>query len=129
MKTSRHTCSILWKTAISALALCISFTAASQQNVGFRQEALTSPVINSDNTVTFLVHAPMAKEVQVFGDWEADNGYGKLEKDAEGIWKFTTVPLPSEMYTYRIMIDGVMGLDPSNPFTRRDVGNNFSIFY
>ena len=129
MKTSSHTGALLWKTAISALALFFSFTAASQQNVGFRQGDLISPVINSDNTVTFLIQAPHAKEVNVFGDWEADNGYGKLEKDTEGIWKFTTAPLPSEMYTYRIMIDGVMGLDPGNPFTRRDVGNNFSIFY
>lgn len=38
-------------------------------------------------------------------------------------------PLPSEMYTYRLTVDGVDGLDPTNPFTRRDVGTVFSIFY
>lgn len=121
--------SSILKTVVSALAACISITAASQQNIGSSQDPVTSPIVNADNTVTFLVYAPMAKEVHVYGDWEADKGYGKLEKDTDGMWKFTTAPLPSEMYTYRIMIDGVMGLDPGNPFTRRDVGNNFSIFY
>ena len=52
-----------------------------------------------------------------------------MTKDADGVWTYTTPVLPSEMYTYRFLIDGVAGLDPSNPFTRRDVGNVFSIFY
>ena len=33
------------------------------------------------------------------------------------------------MFTYRFNIDGVVSIDPINPFTRRDVGNVFSIFY
>ena len=114
-------------TIFAAAVICIS--AAAQQNVGFRQGAVVSPEVNEDHTVTFRVNAPKATEVIVFGDWASDKGLVKLEKNAEGIWENTTAVLPSEMYTYRVIIDGIAGLDPSNPFTRRDVGNVFSIFY
>lgn len=111
------------------IMLAVAATAAAQQNVGFRQEAVTSPEVNPDGSVTFKVNAPNAEQVAVFGDWAEDKGYGLLQKNADGIWEYTTPVLPSEMYTYRIIIDGIPGLDPSNPFTRRDVGNVFSIFY
>lgn len=111
------------------IMLVVAATAAAQQNVGFRQEATTSPEVHPDGSVTFKVNAPDAKQVAVFGDWAEEKGYGLLQKNADGIWEYTTPVLPSEMYTYRIIIDGIPGLDPSNPFTRRDVGNVFSIFY
>ena len=107
----------------------ICITASAQQNVGFRQGAVISPEVNEDHTVTFRVNAPKATEVTVYGDWASEKGILKLEKNSEGIWEKTTAALPSEMYTYRVIIDGIAGLDPSNPFTRRDVGNVFSIFY
>lgn len=114
-------------TIAAAVWICIS--AMAQQNVGYRHESISSPQINKDNSVTFRVKAPNAAEVAVIGDWEAGKGFGAMTRTAEGIWEYTTEALPSEMYTYRIVIDGVIGLDPSNPFTRRDVGNVFSIFY
>lgn len=101
----------------------------AQQNVGFRPSSMTSPVINSDNSVTFKIEAPKAGEVQVKGDWEANKGEGRLTKDKNGVWSYTTPVLPSEMYTYRFIIDGVTGIDPTNPFTCRDVGSIFSMFY
>ena len=52
----------------------------AQQNVGFRPSSMTSPVINSDNSVTFRIEAPKAGEVQVKGDWEANKGEGRLTK-------------------------------------------------
>lgn len=111
------------------LGLGISILALAQQNVGYREDAIESPEINNDNSVTFRVNAPKAEEVFVIGDWEAEKGFGKMTMTDDGIWEFTTPPLSSEMYTYRFIIDGVTGIDPSNPFTRRDVGNIFSIFY
>ena len=109
--------------------LCLCICAAAQQNVGFRQGNIQSPVINEDNTVTFFVNAPEASDVQVYGDWAVENGHGRMQKNSDGIWEYTSPVLPSEMYTYRICIDGVMGIDPTNPFTCRDVGTIFSIFY
>lgn len=101
----------------------------AQQNTGFRPSTISSPVINSDNSVTFKLEAPKAKDVLVKGDWEVNRGEGRLTKDKNGVWSYTTPPLPSEMYTYRFSIDGVIGIDPTNPFVCRDVGNIFSMFY
>lgn len=106
-----------------------SLMAFAQQNTSYREGDIQSPVVNADGTVTFIVNAPKAKNVEVRGDWEALNGVGKMKKDKKGIWTYTTPALPSEMYTYRICIDGVYGLDPTNPFVRRDVGTQFSVFF
>lgn len=114
----------------SLLAVLMSATAATaQQNIGFRPASITSPSVNDDKTVTFNVYAPKAKEVTVTGDWEANGGKAELTKDRNGIWSYTTPALPSEMYTYRISVDGVCSLDPTNPFSCRDVGTVFSMFY
>ena len=103
------------------LAAAMSMNA--QQNVSFRSGKLVSPQVNEDNTVTFRIQAPKAKKVKVIADWEANKGTGIMKKDKEGVWTYTTPKLPSEMYTYRFDVDGVTGIDPTNPFTRRDVGN------
>lgn len=112
-----------------AIFLLLAMTVSAQQNVGFREGAVVSPQINKDNTVTFRLNAPKAKSVTVQGDWEANEGKGVMKKGKDGVWEYTSPVLPSEMYTYRFVMDGVTDLDPVNPFTRRDVGNVFSIFY
>ena len=109
--------------------LWLTVSAAAQQNVKFTESSIESPVVNADRSVTFTVAAPDAHAVAVHGDWEANGGTADLVNCGQGIWKYTTPPLPSEMYTYRLTVDGVDGLDPTNPFTRRDVGTVFSIFY
>ena len=116
------------KRLVLLFAAAATVVANAQQNIGFRATDITSPVVNDDHTVTFLISAPKAKEVTVRGDWEADGGIGKCRK-VDGVWQYTTPPLPSEMYTYRVNIDGVMMTDPTNPFTCRDVGSVFSLFY
>lgn len=113
---------------MAALLLPCALTTA-QQNVGFKGNRVEPLIINSDNSVTFNVEAPKAKSVSIRGDWEANNGSGELKKGKDGVWSFTTPPLPSEMYTYRINIDGVYNIAPNNPFSCRDVGNLFSMFY
>lgn len=116
--------------SILAVVFCaVAIIAQAQQNIGFKAEKLISPQVNSDNTVTFRLNAPKAKSISVKGDWEANDGVGTMKKGKGGIWEYTTPVLPSEMYTYRFNIDGVIGIDPHNPFTRRDVGNVFSIFF
>lgn len=111
------------------LGLWVATMAHAQQNVSFRQGSVISPQVNEDRTVTFRLLAPKAGSVLVVGDWEADKGVGQMQRGTDSVWMYTTPALPSEMYTYRFVIDGVAGLDPSNPFTRRDVGNLFSIFF
>lgn len=109
-----------WVVAVAAMA---------QQNVGFRESPVVSPQINEDNSVTFRLRADAAGHVTVIGDWAANGGRGEMTRNADGVWTYTTPVLPSEMYTYRLDVDGVVNLDPLNPFTRRDVGNVYSVFY
>lgn len=99
----------------------------AQQNIGQKTEAVLSPEVNPDCTVTFRLYAPKAHKVAVIGDWE--NGVAPLTEGEGGVWEYTTAPLPSELYTYRFYVDGLIGLDPGNPFTLRDVGTTFSYFY
>lgn len=111
------------------LVLLLPFGAEAQQNVDNNTNTVVSPIINENNTVTFLLDAPKAKEVRVIGDW-CENPAGKeMTKGKKGLWSFTTDQLTSEMYTYRYVVDNMTIIDPANPFTKRDVGSVFSIFF
>ena len=116
-------------TLFLCLTMILACMANGEQNISFREGKIISPQINADNSVTFRVRAPLAKSVTVRGDWDADGGRGEMKQGADSVWTYTTPALTSEMYTYRIVIDGVAGLDPTNPFVRRDVGSQFSIFF
>lgn len=117
------------KKSLLLLMLLVAISVGAQQNTSFREGNITSPIVHEDGTVTFVVKAKRAKHVTVLGDWEADGGRGVMKKGKDGIWSYTTKQLPSEVYMYRIDIDGVVGIDPTNPFVKRDVGNIFSIFF
>lgn len=113
-------------TALIAILICsLSF---AQQNVGFRQMNIVSPVVNENGTVTFRLFAPLAKSATLRGDWEANGGIGQMTKDTGGVWMYTTEKLPSDLYMYSFIVDSVRMLDPVNAFSYRDVGNLFSIF-
>ena len=96
------------------------------------QEALwggaanTSPEFHEDHRVTFRIQAPQAEEVLISGDWLAENV--NLEKGEEGIWSYTTDVMPSNLYTYIFMVDGVRVNDPSNVHMVRDVASIFNVF-
>lgn len=110
------------------LAMFISGIVFSQQNIGFRQAAIASPVVNEDGTVTFRLKAPLAQKVSVRGDWEVNGGVGEMKMDTGHIWTYTTPKLPSDFYMYSFLVDSVRILDPLNAFSNRDVGNLFSVF-
>ena len=115
------------KRVILALMALLPITLSAQQNIGRKTEAVRSPEVNPDGSVTFRLYAPKAHNVTVIGDWI--NGIAPLTEGEGGVWEYTTAPLPSELYTYRFYVDGLIGLDPGNPFTLRDVGYTFSYFY
>lgn len=115
------------KRVILALMALLPITLSAQQNIGRKTETVRSPEVNPDGSVTFRLYAPKAHNVVVIGDWI--NGISPLTEGEGGVWEYTTAPLPSELYTYRFYVDGLIGLDPGNPFTLRDVGYTFSYFY
>jgi enterochelin esterase family protein len=110
------------------LAMFIFSIVFSQQNVGFRQGSINSPIVNADGTVTFRLLAPLAQKVSVRGDWEMNGGVGQMKIDTSGTWTYTTPTLPSDFYMYSFMVDSIRMLDPVNAFSTRDVGNLFSVF-
>lgn len=125
--------------AMTAISAVIALGASAQQNLSWGQNPIVSPEINSDNSVTFRVMAPQAQKIQITGDFlpttKMETPMGKfdvpgvadLTKDEKGQWTFTSSVLPSELYTYNIIVDGVKTLDPANVFNVRDVNNLFSM--
>jgi 1,4-alpha-glucan branching enzyme len=104
------------KIIAALLAMFICSIVFSQQNVGFRQAAITSPIVNADGTVTFRLRAPLAQKVSVRGDWEANGGVGEMKIDTGSVWTYTTPKLPSDFYMYSFAVDSVRILDPAQCF-------------
>jgi enterochelin esterase family protein len=85
-----------------------------------------SPVINEDHTVTFLLVAGDARQVELmFGP---DMARQPFEKDEEGVWKLTIGPLEPDLYTYGIIMDGLRIVDPLNPEMQGGTAPGFNLF-
>lgn len=116
------------------LTICLISTGLlAQQNLDFSKKVeIVSPQINSDNTVTFRLMAPNAKEVKLQGDWMPSEGWvtqlQDLQKDENGVWTFTTQVLPSDLYSYAFIVDGLKVIDPNNVYQVRDVATVMNIF-
>ncbi len=126
------------KTILTALAVVLfGISASAQQNL-FISQKIESAVVNPDNTVTFRFIAPKAHNVQIAGDFAkvAEKnpiggmvGIGLLQmEEKDGVWEYTSEPLPSELYSYMFVVDGVATLDPNNPHVYRDFGTVNNVF-
>lgn len=78
-------------------------------------EPLRSPDVRPDGRVTFRFHAPNAGEVAVHCETLPD---GVMQKDAEGVWSFTTAALAPDIYVYSFRVDGLKVIDPLNPLIK-----------
>jgi enterochelin esterase-like enzyme len=76
-----------------------------------RPPVITSPEVLPDHRVVFRTFAPTASQVEVNSP---EIGRVPMQKDAAGVWSATTEPLASDIYLYRITIDGAAVADPSN---------------
>jgi len=76
-----------------------------------QRNALVSPELNKDNSVTFRLRRPGANEVLL----ALDGLQTPLKMtQADGIWSVTTAPLVSGTYSYSYLVDGRAELDPLN---------------
>src|SRR5262245_53332856 len=83
------------------------------QQTGLAQApVLVSPEVRGDRMITFRLWAPIAKEVQLSGDWMSGAPVA-LAKDAQGAWTTTQGPLDPNIYQYSFLVDGVRSDDPS----------------
>ena len=79
-------------------------TLCAQQNL-WQREAVVSPEINGDGSVTFRLYAPSAESVMLVGDCVA--GDTAMTRAEDGVWEYTTAPLASELYCYWFKVDGM----------------------
>lgn len=128
------------KITIFAIALLMCTMTFAQQAL-WGGEAIVSPEIKANNTVTFRLNAPKAQKVEITGDFlptkkvktpmgEFDApGVATLVKNDKGVWEYTTeAPLASELYSYTFIVDGIRMYDPANVNMNRDVASITNIF-
>jgi len=107
-------------TATLGLAFIFGSTACAQTS----PPPVVSPVVHSDNRVTFRFRAPNAKEVTL--SLEGASGDLMMKNYEEGVWSVTTDPLEPDFYGYAFVADGVHLIDPSNPSLKPNLLNTTS---
>lgn len=119
------------KNLFIVLFLLIQLPLLAQQAL-FNPQEIISPEIHKDNSVTFRVFAPNAQKIELSGDWMPREGWNiipkTMTKGKDSIWTLTSPPLPSELYSYNVIIDGVKTTDPNNVYLIRDVSSIFNVF-
>jgi len=124
----------------SIVALVATAGIANAQENIMGSQAVKSPVVNPDKTVTFNIRAPKAVSVKIVGTFtpkEVQNtGFGLMEVstsvqmvEKNGVWTYTTPnPIPSDIYAYNYEIDGLKALDPGNVHQMRDGASYQNVF-
>lgn len=117
-------------TLITLLIMTVANLNAQQALWG--GQAIVSPEVHDNNTVTFRFMAPDAKEVKVSGDWIPAEGWtpgaAAMTRDEKGLWSHTTAKLESDLYSYWFIVDGLRVMDPNNVYMIRDVASVFNVF-
>jgi enterochelin esterase-like enzyme len=80
--------------------------------------SIISPEVLPDNAVIFRIKAPNTSTAQVSGTW-ATGKITQMEKK-DSVFEVKIGPIPSDMYEYDIIVDGVPILDPNNNMVTRD---------
>lgn len=125
---------------VLAVLLHIMVTTFAQQAL-WGGEAVVSPEIHDNNTVTFRLRSPKAVKVEVTGDFLKPQkletqfgtfdipGTAQLKEGENGVWEYTTPePLASELYSYTFVVNGQRMNDPANVAMIRDVSSVTNVF-
>lgn len=91
--------------ALASLALCISASAQMGPQT-------PSTVVNPDNTVTFSISAPQAKNVKISAQFAPKQD---MVKGENGVWSITLGPAAPDIYPYCFEVDGIGVMDPQCP--------------
>ncbi len=94
----------------------LAAAAASQQQPA---APIVSPEIRPDNSVTFRLAAPEAKEVVLRILVDSENRKLPMTKDDQGVWSVTVPPLEPGLTDYSFILDGVAIIDPRNPLKKQ----------
>jgi len=86
-------------------------------------QPFVSPEVHSDSRVTFRLKAPNAREVTIRLETV---GAKPMQKDEQGVWSFTSEPMPPDIYSYAFIVDGAQMTDPANPLLKYNLLNTES---
>ena len=84
-----------------------------------QKPALVSPLLNSDNTITFQLKSLTANSVKIKGTWMKENEQPVDMIKTDSIWSFTSPKLQGDLYRYNFYIEGVEIIDPLNSYVER----------
>ncbi len=73
---------------------------------------IQSPEVQPGGRITFRYFDPSAQKVSV--NIEGSKSPFPMQKDAAGVWTFTSEPMPPDLYGYSFDSDGAHRLDPLN---------------
>jgi enterochelin esterase-like enzyme len=99
------------RAAFVCLIVVMAIGAQAQPGAG-RMVQISSPVVHSDNTVTFNYRNDGAKDVKINAQF---SGTKQMIKNADGVWTITLGPVNPDMYPYCFVVDGLNVMDPLNP--------------
>jgi enterochelin esterase-like enzyme len=114
------------KNVLLVALAAFSFSPAAAQapaanNGGGNPAPIVSPEVRPDRTVTLRFRAPDADEVVLIG--ELDGQQHPMTKGEDGVWTVTIGPLAPDVYNYQFRVDGVIAMDPLNPWVKLGFGN------
>lgn len=79
-----------------------------------------APQVQADNSVIFRIKAPQADKVILLGTWPTAYSMTLPMVKNDSIWELKVGPLPSAMYEYRYLIDGISTTEPGSSLVTRD---------
>ncbi len=100
---------------LGAVIIVTPYLAEAQR----RPSNISSPEVLPDNSVIFRIKAPNATKAQVVGTWSRGFKPNEMVKK-DSVFEVKVGPIPSDMYEYDIIVDGLPMLDPLNKTVTRD---------
>jgi enterochelin esterase family protein len=94
------------------LAVLVAVSASLAQQTQTRIPKVQSPEVQAGGRVAFRYYDPNARQVKVRLEGAKDSF--SMQKDAAGIWSYTSEPLAPDLYGYSFDSDGATRLDPVN---------------
>lgn len=114
---------------LTLLLLCAAIPALAQIPIPPQTLSDTLQTVKiADNRVTLSIYAPKASSVTVGGDFLMGAPAAIMTKNDDGVWSFTSNPLPPDSYTYNFNVDGITVMDTKNSNFRENPNALFNFF-
>jgi enterochelin esterase-like enzyme len=110
-----------------SLSIALLFLSATFPVFSQKGGPLISPEIHSDQSITFRLRTPKAQSVAIRGQW--DKKEVSMTLDPDKMWSITMPSIPSGVWEYSFIVDGLAVIDPANPAIKPQRNPNTSILH